>query len=246
MSRCKLLLITLLLFSTVGHAEEDVQQRLRDADQFRLAEAASKVNIEVIQFSEQREDKRHRYHVYTRPQRQSLVVFKTASEQGQKMLMLEDNYWLLMPNSRRPIRITPLQKLLGEAAIGDVSSMTWSNDYTAELGELSQWQGHSARQLHLKAKTSGASYQRIELWLDEQSNFPLKADLYLVSGRLAKQAQFEPGTRDGALSVASMTLSDAIQTSKATQVRYLSIDAHQLPDKYYNPAYLSRQSVEHL
>lgn len=32
--------------------------------------------------------------------------------------MLGDNYWLLMPKSRRPIRITPMQKLLGKRRWG--------------------------------------------------------------------------------------------------------------------------------
>ncbi len=74
-------------------------------------------------------DKTRGYNVYTRPNRESVVVFKSAVEAGQKMLMIEDNYWLLMPKkSRRPIRITPMQKLLGEASVGDISTLTWSED----------------------------------------------------------------------------------------------------------------------
>lgn len=78
-------------------------------------------------------EKTNQYDVYVRENRESLVLFQSATEAGQKMLMLGDNYWLLMPKSRRPIRITPMQKLLGEASVGDISTLTWSDDYQASL-----------------------------------------------------------------------------------------------------------------
>jgi len=56
--------------------------------------------------------------------KETSVIFKSAVEAGQKMLMLQDNYWLQMPKSRRPIRITPMQKLLGEASVGDISTLS--------------------------------------------------------------------------------------------------------------------------
>ncbi|POB65316.1 outer membrane lipoprotein-sorting protein, partial [Vibrio vulnificus] len=109
-------------------------------------------------------------------------------EAGQKMLMLQDNYWLQMPKSRRPIRITPMQKLLGEASVGDISTLTWSEDYQGIWVASEKVQGLAGesvatQRLQLTAKTSGASYQIIDLWLTEQENFPLKADLYLRSGK---------------------------------------------------------------
>jgi hypothetical protein len=43
-----------------------------------------------------------------------------------------------------------------------------------------------------------------------------------------------------------MTLVDSIQTNKSTVIDYESVQAHSLADKYYNPAYLSKQSLEQL
>ncbi|WP_163131952.1 outer membrane lipoprotein-sorting protein [Agarivorans sp. Alg241-V36] len=235
------------LFSIgLAQANEEVSLRLLEADSYRLQSASAKVVTEVSQFEKQQLKKQHRYNVYIRPERESLVVFKAQSELGQKMLMLGDNYWLLMPNSRRPIRITPMQKLLGEASVGDISTLTWSEDYQGKLGEVSEIDGVSAQHLQLQAKTSGASYQKIDLWVDQNNNFPLKADLYLKSGKLAKQAYFEQGQRDGRTVVTTMTLVDSIQTNKSTVIDYQSVQAHSLADKYYNPAYLSKQSLEQL
>ncbi|WHI47966.1 hypothetical protein P0078_06170 [Microbulbifer sp. VAAF005] len=96
------------LFSAV-----QVESMLAKADSYRLGESSSKVVTNIQVFKQGELESEDRYHVYTRPERKSLVVFKGVGEEGQKMLMLQDNYWLLMPRSRRPIRITPMQRLLG-------------------------------------------------------------------------------------------------------------------------------------
>ncbi len=222
---------------------------IKNADNYRLDESSAKVVSEVKLYQNGELDKTRQYHVYTRPDRESLVLFKSQVEAGQKMLMLGDNYWLLMPKSRRPIRITPMQKLLGEASVGDISTLTWSEDYQGEwVGETQVEIANSgsapiaANQLKLVAKTGGASYQAIDLWLDASNDFPIKADLYLRSGKLAKQAWFTEGDRSGQKRVVEMTLLDQIQPAKKTVIEYQDVQPMALDDKYYNPAYLSRNS----
>ncbi|TKF21567.1 outer membrane lipoprotein-sorting protein [Vibrio genomosp. F6] len=250
------LLMSTLLIS--GHAlaastpdKQAVTTMIANADQYRIQPGASKVISFVSLYKHDELDSTRQYNVYTRPNRESLVVFKSPVEAGQKMLMKEDNYWLLMPKSRRPIRITPMQKLLGEASVGDISTLTWSEDYqgewvNAEQIETGSGQEVSAHQLKLTAITKGASYQVITLWLSAESDFPIKADLYLRSGKMAKQAWFKKGLRDGLTSVVAMTLLDKIQPSKKTVIEYQDISVQSLDDKYYNPAYLSRNSVSDL
>lgn len=188
--------------------------------------------------------KTNQYDVYVRENRESLVLFQSATEAGQKMLMLGDNYWLLMPKSRRPIRITPMQKLLGEASVGDISTLTWSDDYQASLeGEDSvQREDQSSVEtyrLALKAKTAGASYQAITLWLNRADASPIKAELYLHSGKLAKVAWFTvQGDR-----VVEMTLLDKIQPLRRTVIEYQSVQPKRLEDKFYNPAYLIQNTA---
>ncbi len=228
--------LTLVVFISVSANANDVQQMVKNADNYRQDYLAAKVVSEVSLFENDQLDKTRQYHVYTRPNRESLVVFKSQVEVGQKMLMLGDNYWLLMPKSRRPIRITPMQKLLGEASVGDISTLTWSEDYQATLVA----QSAQTNQLRLESVTQGASYERIDLWLDAKTDFPMKADLYLRSGKLAKQAIFEQGERDGQTRVVSMTLLDKIQPAKKTVIVYQQITAYELEEKYYNPAYLTR------
>lgn len=230
---------------------EQVSQLVKQADEYRMEEASARVISQVHLFQGGELDKTRQYNVYSRPNRESLVVFKSAVEAGQKMLMLQDNFWLQMPKSRRPIRITPMQKLLGEASVGDISTLTWSDDYQG------QWQGaesvndehqvtYATHLIELTAKTNGASYQRIELWLEQESGFPIKANLYLRSGKLAKQAYFARGIRNEQPAVTAMTLIDAIQADQKTVIEYQSITSWQLDDKFYNPSFLARNGTSEL
>ncbi|QIL86630.1 outer membrane lipoprotein-sorting protein (plasmid) [Vibrio sp. HDW18] len=219
--------------------ELDVVGMVKRADEFRLKESAAKVVSVVQLYQDGKLEKTNQYDVYVRENRESLVLFQSATEAGQKMLMLGDNYWLLMPKSRRPIRITPMQKLLGEASVGDISTLTWSDDYQPSLeGEESVLREDQSSvetyRLVLKAKTAGASYQAITLWLNRTDAAPVKAELYLHSGKLAKVAWFTvQGER-----VVEMTLLDNIQPSKRTVIEYQSVQPKRLEDKFYNPAYL--------
>jgi hypothetical protein len=238
-----LLLLTLL---TCQAQAADVNLMLAKADRYRLSESSARVLSLVKFYQNGKLDKTRQYEVFVRPNRESLVIFKSKVETGQKLLMLGDNYWLLMPKSRRPIRITPMQKLLGDASVGDIPTLNWSEHYQAKLSGseslIKAGEKFTTHKLILKAKTKGASYHRIVLWLDQKNDFPLKADLYLRSGKLAKQAWFEAGTKEGHLEVVSMTLLDRIQPQKKTVIEYQKRTPYQLAAKYYNPAFLVRQT----
>ncbi|SON52890.1 exported protein of unknown function [Vibrio tapetis subsp. tapetis] len=117
----RLLLVSMVLCAgltmTSVQASDNVSAMLKQADEYRLDQASAKIVSIVRLYQDGELDKTQKYHVYSRPERESLVVFKSKVEAGQKMLMLADNYWLVMPKSRRPIRITAMQKLLGEASV---------------------------------------------------------------------------------------------------------------------------------
>ncbi len=220
-------------------AAPTAQQRIAEADDYRLAAESAKVVTQVRLYKRDKLDKERLYHVYIRPNRQSLVLFQTASERGQKVLMLDDKFWLLMPKSKRPIRITPMQKLIGDASVGDISNLKWSEDYQAEEVNPQQLDdGVAAVQLRLVGDRKGLTYHTIELWLERDSNIPLRANYYLRSGKLAKVARFVMDPDSGRISV--MELQDHIQKSRRTVVEYLSNQAISIPDRLYNPAYLAR------
>jgi hypothetical protein len=232
-------LLAALTFAAPAGAD-DVDALLRRADAYRLPAGALEVETEVRSFRDGKLDKERRYRVYLRPGRRSLVLSRSPVEQGQKVLMLGDDFWIVLPSSQRPIRITPAQRLLGDASAGDVATLTWAGDYGGAVVGEAEVEGRTCVRLDLAARRTGATYQRIELYLDRADARPVRADLYLASDKLAKQARFELETVDGRLQVSAMTLADRIQSGRETVIRYLSRSGRSIADEFYNPMFLTR------
>lgn len=241
----RIALMLLALASCAAMAAEDgkVKALLKEADAYRLAVDSGRVETEVRSFRAGVPDKTRSYAVYLKPGRRSLVLFRTPSERGQKMLMLNDDYWLIMPSSQRPLRITAMQKLLGEASTGDVATMTWSEDYDGKISGEDNVDGVSCLKLDLTGTRKGVSYPRIVLYLAKKDHRPVQAELYVASDKLAKLARFQLGTVDGRKQVTVMTLIDHLQKERTTEVHYLSRSDKTLSDDYFNPAFLVRSDV---
>jgi hypothetical protein len=253
----KLFLFAALLIVFPALAHDDVRVLLKQADAYRLPAAAARVEVSVESYRNEALNKERRYTVYIKPGRRSLLLMRSPMEIGQKILMLGDQFWLLMPDSQRPLRITASQRLLGEASTGDVSSMVWSEDYSGEMaGEVTcpsppvglpgielPNKARSCLHLNLSAAHPGVNYSHVDLFLDKASKMPVKADLFVISGKQAKEAWYEPKMANGQLRIMGMALLDQIQVSQYTVVRYLNMVAKDMPEEFFNPASLIRNSL---
>lgn len=226
--------------TTTFAADAKLQAMVKEADAYRLAMDAGRVETEIRSFKAGQLDKTRNYTVYLKPGHRSLVLFRSPAERGQKLLMQGDDFWLMMPSSQRPLRITPMQKLLGEASSGDIATMTWGEDYeAASLGEETV-AGQACIKLELTATRKGVSYPRVVAWLAKKGHAPVQAELYVASDKLAKVASFALGDVDGRRQVTTMTLTDHLQKERRTEVHYLSRTPKTLGDEWFNPAFLVR------
>lgn len=236
---------------------DDMAVLLKQADAYRIPSAAARVEVSVESYRNELLNKERQYTVYIKPGRRSLLLMRSPMEVGQKVMMLGDQFWLLMPDSQRPLRITASQRLLGEASTGDISSMIWSEDYTGELvGDVNcptpptglpgielPSKARACLHLNLSAAHPGVSYTHVDLFLDKTTKMPVKADLFVISGKQAKEAWYEPRMVGGKLRIMGMVLLDQIQVSHYTVVRYLNMVAKEMPEEFFNPASLVRNSL---
>ena len=236
----KTLLLTLVLAAGSVHADE-VAQLLKAADAYRTGQDNLQVETQVSVLNRDGSpDKERRYTVFAQAEHKSLVLMRSPAEAGQKVLMLGDDFWLLMPGSQRPLRITPSQKLLGDASTGDIATMSWSEDYAGTVVGEDKCGEQSCVHLSLNATRKGVSYQRIELWLGKARHEPIKADLYVQSDKLAKQARFVFDKPAAPAMVTEMVLLDQLSNHKETRVRYVSRNAKAVPEAWLNPMFLAR------
>jgi hypothetical protein len=230
-------------FVTPLAVAQDVPTLLKAADKYRVSSENMQVDTVISVFNtDGSPDKERRYTVFAQAKHQSLVLMQSPAERGQKVLMLGDDFWLLMPSSQRPLRITPMQKLLGDASTGDIATLSWADDYSGTVaGEESCGEpAQKCLRLSLAANRKGVTYQRIELWIGRAKNEPIKADLYVQSDKLAKQARFVMDKASAPTAVTEMLLRDQLTNKKETQVRYVNRKEKTVPEAWLNPMFLAR------
>jgi hypothetical protein len=239
-----LLALTLTAASMAPTFAQDITALLKDADHFRMSADNLQVETQVTVFNtDGSPDKERRYTVFAQAERKSLVLMQSPVEKGQKVLMLGDDFWLLMPGSQRPLRITPMQKLLGDASTGDIATMNWAGDYSGLIvGEEPCQPESKATCLHLslQAQRKGVTYQRIELWIGKTRHEPVRADLFVQSDKLAKQARFVMDKPTNPGTVSEMVLVDQLSNKKETRIRYLNRKDRTVPAEWLNPMFLAR------
>jgi hypothetical protein len=227
----------------IAQTAQDVPTLLKAADKYRVSSENMQVDTVISVFNtDGSPDKERRYTVFAQAKHQSLVLMQSPAEKGQKVLMLGDDFWLLMPSSQRPLRITPMQKLLGDASTGDIATLSWADDYSGTVsGEESCGEpAQKCVRLSLGANRKGVTYQRIELWIGKAKNEPIKADLYVQSDKLAKQARFVMDKPSAPTAVTEMLLRDQLTNKKETQVRYVNRKEKTVPEAWLNPMFLAR------
>ena len=122
----------------------------------------------------------------------NLVRYVEPPRDAGKMVLLDGhNLWFYDPASKASVRISPQQRLIGQAAIGDVLTVNLAVDYAGTLlGDETitdaEQQQRICWHLDLKAATDTAIYNRVEYWVEHGSFHPIKAKFYSDSGRLLK------------------------------------------------------------
>ncbi len=185
------------------------------------------------------------YRVYVKDHTKTLVGFlNPVKQRGNLLLMIGDNLWYYVKDTRRPIRITPIQKLSGGASYGDISRLSWSEDYDPvitgkeeiEIGEVS----YPCIHLELTARSKGATYHRISLYVEEGTFFPRKADVYLRSGVHMKTLYYTVFKKlYGKFFNSEVVFVDHMSNDMITTLKYDEIEPRELPDRYFLRTQLS-------
>ena len=171
----------------------------------------------------------------------TLVKFLNADVKGQYLLMIDDDMWIYIPNTRKPIRITPLQRLMGNASNGDVARTRYAQDYTAVMKREESLGGIPCYVLELNAKRDGATYRKIDYWISKDSFRPQKAEMYLISGKHYKTIRFDAYKEiQNRMLVTQVTITDRLRDERTTIMKYDGYAPREMPEKYFNKDYLEK------
>jgi len=191
--------------------------------------------------------------VFARPagdgggQYHNLVRFDgPARDAGKLMLRNGLDLWFYDPAARTSVRISPQQRLLGQASNGDVMTTQLALDYRVEADTsetIKDADGHdrATRRLHLAARRDDAPYRAVDYWIDETGAQPVMARYFTAEGRLLKTAYFRRFQSEaGRVRPTETVIIDGLDPGWVTVMQTSAYAARDVPDAWLQRDYLPR------
>ena len=162
---------------------------------------------------------------------------------GRTLLFVERNMWVYVPGTRRVLRISPQQRILGGVASADVARVVYSLDYALEVvEELPEEGGERRRRLVLSGRSRGAAYGRIDLVAAGEEVRPLRASFFAASGRRHLKTAYFEGYREvlGRPRPTVLRVIDHLNADEETLIEYSDFALEDTPAAWFQPTYLKR------
>lgn len=238
------------------HAAPDAQTILAASDAIRNPGKPFSLITTLIEYRQGRQTDSEELQVYSKAsavdgQFRSLIRFVAPARDAGKLMLKDGNeLWFFDPSSQATIRISPRERLLGQAANGDVVTVNLARDYRAKLmGEEDVMDGERhmrhAYKLALAAISPDVTYDHIEMWIDVSSMRPIKSKFYAQSGGLLKTAyyrHFQPEL--GVARPTETVIIDGLDPNWITVMRFSDYAWRDVPDSWLQRAYLPRFAPE--
>ena len=237
-------------------AAPDAQELLTTTDAIRNPGRPFAVKVTLTEFEAGKQVDTSTLMSYSRPaeaggQFTTLLSFVEPTRDAGKLLLREGNdLWFYDPGTKASIRISPQQRLMGQAANGDVVTVNLAKDYEATLKaeeEVMDGERRTRRayKLGLTARSPGATYAAVELWVDAENNRPLRARFFAESGRLLKTAFFRRYQQQlGRERPTETVIIDGLNPQAVTLMRFTDFATPNLPAKWFQRDNLSRFQPE--
>jgi outer membrane lipoprotein-sorting protein len=184
-------------------------------------------------------------------QYRSLIRFVSPARDANKLMLKSGNdLWFYDPSSQATIRISPQQRLLGQAANGDVVTVNLARDYRAQrVAEEEVVDGERVKRrthkLALTAAVPDVTYHRVEMWVEEGTARPVRARFYAESGRLLKTAYYRKfAPQLGRERPTEMVIIDGLDPQWVTVMRYSEFAYRDVPEGWLQRDYLPRFKPE--
>jgi hypothetical protein len=244
--------VCLLSIAALARAAPDAQEILAASDAVRNPPNPFAVTVRLLEFRGGRQTDENTLNVYSKADRASgqyrnLIRFAAPQRDVDKLMLKNGNdLWFYDPASQASIRLSPQQRLLGQASNGDVVTVNLGKDYKAELlAEEDTADGERvmrrAYRLGLSAVSPDVTYHRVEMWVETTSSRPLKARFFSESGHLLKTAyyrKYQPHL--GRERPTEVVIIDGLDSAWVTVLRYSDYAWRDVPDAWLQRDYLPR------
>ena len=248
------LILTVMLTAAVAGAETPPPQDIvRAADAIRNPSRPFRTRMTLTEFvsGQQRDQTVLLVHARLDPasgQFRNLVRYlEPRRDTGKAVLLGGHTLWFFDPASNSSVRISPQQRLLGQAAIGDVLTVNLAADYSASMGGVERIQDaqrveRTCWHLVLEPRTELAVYGRVDYWVEQTSFRPIKGKVWSDSGRVLKVLYYRAfEERLGAARPTEVVIIDSVDAALVTTARLEAWAWDAIPESWFQ-----REALAHL
>lgn len=251
-----LLAAALSLCAVPALAAPDAQELLKASDAIRNPGRPFKTKILLTEFEGGKQIDTSTLVSYSREQDKggqfaSLVSFVLPARDAGKLLLRNgDDLWFYDPSTKASVRLSPQQRLMGQASNGDVVTVNLAKDYTAKLlAEEEVMDGERRNRpsykLGLTGTAASATYATIEFWVDAENNRPIKGRFFAESGRLLKTVFYRRfQSQLGRERPTETVIIDGLNPQSVTVMRFSEFATPAIPQAWFQRDYLPRFQPE--
>ena len=249
-------LAAVLLLAGAAQAAPTPQEILIASDAVRNPEFAFGLTNTLIEYRQGKQTESSVLAIYSKAdphggQFRSLVRYLAPARDADKLILFNGrDLWFFDPASKASIRLSPQQRLLGQASNGDVVTVNFARDYQAASATEEDTldgdrQTRHCYKLGLSASTPDATYHRIDMWVDRGSARPVKSRFYSESGKLLKTAYYRRYQAVfGVERPTETVIIDGLEPDWVTVMRYTDWVKHEVPEAWLQRDYLPRFKPE--
>jgi hypothetical protein len=238
-----IILLAIILSQTAFYtkpvvAEMTPRQILKKADQARGNVEGIEWKIKLESIENGREQSRG-LRVKARDLNSLAEFLSPPKVKGRKLLMLDRNMWFVKPGLRKPVPISPRQKLMGGASNGDIASTNFAGDFEPVSVFDDTVNGEPCYLFDLRAADKKVTYDRIKYWVSKKRLIGVRAEFFTVSGKMFKSAAFEYENSimvkgKPQLFISKMIIADAIVKENITTMTYGKVKIKKIPGSTFN------------
>lgn len=225
-------------------AAQPVQDILIASDAIRNPSEPFMLSVTLVEYRNKKQQDTAKINVYarmnaTRGQFDNLVRFMEPSRDRNKLLLKNGNeIWFFDPATKAGLRLSPQQRLLGQASNGDVVTVNLAKDYKAEKEKEEKiFDGEGVERLcsklQLSATRADVSYFKVDYWVEKDSNRPVKGQFYSESGRLLKTAFYRRYQMQlGKMRPMETVIIDGMDPQWVTSMQYSQYRLKDIPESW--------------
>lgn len=244
------------IFAGAAHAAPTAQEILAASDSVRNPEFSFGFTNTLIEYRNGKQTDTSTFAIYSKSdgkngQFHSLIRFVAPLRDANKLMLKTGNdMWYYDPSNKASVRISPQQRLLGQAANGDIVATNFAKDYKASAATEEdivdgEKKPRHCYKLNIVAISPDVTYHRIEMWVETSNQHPIKARYYTESGRLLKTAYFRHYQNQlGQERPTETVIIDGLDPNWVTVMRFSEWAKRDVPEAWLQRDYLPRFKPE--